>query len=105
MRAALKPLTSSSRTIRLSLRSRIARTVSNDVESISSSSVPAAGKVNVYRSDRPRLVRQLAVGEGAVQLIAQVERSGRAGLRIAGLERVLETRNCRRRQVAETCRR
>src|ERR1017187_7774560 len=70
MWATLRPSTSSSRTIRLSWLSRMARMVSNIPESISRSTVPAEGSVRLYRSDsRVHAGRQIGRDVGHAEAI------------------------------------
>ena len=57
--------------------------------------------MSVYRSERPRLVRQLASVRARIQLIAKIERARLTWLRIAGLEIVTERVVAAGRKVAE----
>ena len=90
MCATLKPLTSSSRTIRLSLLSRM-RQDGIERRGIDLEFHGAGrGQGECVEVGHPQAGTATGVGEGAIQLIAKLKRAGSAGLRIAGLEGVLE---------------
>ena len=99
--AAPRPSTSSSRTIKLSLLSRMASTVANAPELISRSTVPAEGRVDCIQVGEPCTRAATGAGKRGIQRVAESSEPVLHGCGLPPLEIVTEHVVAAGRKVAE----